>query len=967
MSKKKIVNALLALSVSLFSCAVPQNTSILSNPENIVNVKSGNVILNIETLALKEQSFKVSSVNFNDTSIKKLKLEIVGSGITTPVSQTVSWVPGQSVTFNLSVASGTNRILTLSALDGSDNVMGSLMGSLDVTANQSNVGKVSFFETSVAQILFNILNSSKPSLLNSINNSALRNFVKTVTSFDENTNKFGSINPSKLDTKTIADLIVQNNGAIPATSTPNLEAVGSLALKLNVLGAKVLISDPNSSVVNSTTSYDTTINNITPGRWVISVIKEGYSPSKMIIDVVKAGVSKTVTLATGSARGGNGNLSGKDETGDLGTSGSEPSGTGSKTLIAIYLLGSDLEDDVEAPKGTADEVTKGGISTLGAGSDDLREIALAYSNMTPEQKANIDIIVGFGGANKQGWKGIKYTNGDCIVKDSGDNYFGNDTCYSKRDDLLSMGKGSTLADFVTYVKDNYPASNYNKRMMDLWDHGGSHKGYGPDTNPATGKGESMTLKEINDALAKDPVKYDIVGFDACLMGSLDVARFVQRRAKYLVASEELEPGHGWEYTDILNYVKNNPSSSAVDLGRFMVDSFTATAQHKVNGQLAATDGKTLSIVNLSQLDNVYNSLNSLSNFLGTDLGTNKKYQNIMQSAQKSEIYGKNAKSGVGVSLDIKDFLGELRKTGINSTEMTNLENSLNQYIIYSRNDGTRPKASGVAIFDINNKDDVSEAFEGSPFYKFERGATQPWISFVKNFVTFGTQGDSGKPSVEATTSSTSGMTTQGLKTLASDPCADGSCYKISDDKGIKEVKAVKVMQEEGSQSRFKVLGADPATVVGTDVYKAPQWNGNVLMIDNNIVPVEYSDDTGSGDKLYIVDGLLNDEDVVFTFQINSSNQIVKNWATPFDNIGGAGIRLSKEQLKLKSGDKVQFFYNIIDTEADNDDEFDLSNEVTIGNAQFSFAKASGSLYTFLAAEDLTGNFQNTDLKAITSN
>lgn len=201
--KNKFVNAMLALSISLFSCGLPQNTVILSDLQSTANknLSYGNVTLSFDNLVLKNNGFKVSSVDFNNTSIKKLKLEVTGLGINSPVSQTISWVPGQTATFNLSVFSGTNRILTLSAMDSADNVIGSLMGSIDVIANQNNSAKVSFFETSVAQVLLNILNSSNPNVLSVLKNSDLRNFVKTVTSFDEVNNKFAAINPSKLDTK----------------------------------------------------------------------------------------------------------------------------------------------------------------------------------------------------------------------------------------------------------------------------------------------------------------------------------------------------------------------------------------------------------------------------------------------------------------------------------------------------------------------------------------------------------------------------------------------------------------------------------------------------------------------------------------------------------------------------------------------------------------------------------------------
>ena len=82
----------------------------------------------------------------------------------------------------------------------------------------------------------------------------------------------------------------------------------------------------------------------------------------------------------------------------------------------------------------------------------------------------------------------------------------------------SMVDPATLSDFIQYSKAKYPADRY---MLVLWDHGGgSLTGYGYDQNFTN---DSMTLDEMGTALKNGGCAFDIVGFDACLMSTLETA------------------------------------------------------------------------------------------------------------------------------------------------------------------------------------------------------------------------------------------------------------------------------------------------------------------------------------------------------------------------------------------------------------------------------------------------------------
>jgi hypothetical protein len=67
----------------------------------------------------------------------------------------------------------------------------------------------------------------------------------------------------------------------------------------------------------------------------------------------------------------------------------------------------------------------------------------------------------------------------------------------------------------------------------------------------------LTNSDLTDVLSQiqenilNGEKIDIVAFDACLMGMVEVAVQIEESVKYMVASEEIVPGHGFPYDALL--------------------------------------------------------------------------------------------------------------------------------------------------------------------------------------------------------------------------------------------------------------------------------------------------------------------------------------------------------------------------------------------------------------------------------
>jgi hypothetical protein len=137
---------------------------------------------------------------------------------------------------------------------------------------------------------------------------------------------------------------------------------------------------------------------------------------------------------------------------------------------------------------------------------------------------------------------------------------------------VDMSDPATLAAFITDGITSFPANHY---ALVISDHGASWPGVGPDES----SNEVMDLAEIQSGIAAGLAdagveRFDLLGFDACLMATYEVATSMAPFADRLVASSELEPGLGWDY-HALQLLADNPDATADDLGTALLDNYVS--------------------------------------------------------------------------------------------------------------------------------------------------------------------------------------------------------------------------------------------------------------------------------------------------------------------------------------------------------------------------------------------------------
>ena len=161
---------------------------------------------------------------------------------------------------------------------------------------------------------------------------------------------------------------------------------------------------------------------------------------------------------------------------------------------------------------------------------------------------------------------------------------------------VSVGEASSLSDFISWTKKNYPSDRY---MLVMWNHGGGAVyGFGTDEWDEDSD-DSLTMDELRTALGANPdVRFDFIGMDACLMGSLEVCLALAPYCDYSILSEDFESAKGWYYTDWLKALEKDPALDTAELGRKIVDGMIAV--NRKSGSDA-----TLAVINESRVQALF--------------------------------------------------------------------------------------------------------------------------------------------------------------------------------------------------------------------------------------------------------------------------------------------------------------------------------------------------------------------------
>ncbi len=327
-------------------------------------------------------------------------------------------------------------------------------------------------------------------------------------------------------------------------------------------------------------------------------------------------------------------------------------GGGQDTVtVMVFMCGTDLESNYKM------------------GTSDLQEMLNSGCG------GNVNLIIYTGGCKK--WQNNVISNQYNQIYQVKN---GQLTRLSDNAGTGAMTDPKTLSDFIKVCAQNFPANRYE---LILWDHGGgSVSGYGYDEKQS--KKDTMDLSEISKALKDGGVKFDMIGFDACLMATAETALMLDAYGDYMVASEEAEPGIGWYYTEWLRQLTQNPSMDTVTLGKKIADDFVMQCGKSCRGQAT-----TLSVVDLAEFAAVVPA--QLSNFAtSTAQMISSDYQTVSNARSRTHEFASSSR------IDQIDLVHFAKNLG--TTEGKNLANALLSAIKYNTTSSDVTNAYGISIF-----------------------------------------------------------------------------------------------------------------------------------------------------------------------------------------------------------------------------------------------------------------------------
>lgn len=340
--------------------------------------------------------------------------------------------------------------------------------------------------------------------------------------------------------------------------------------------------------------------------------------------------------------------------------GGAPMGTDGTWTIFVYMSGSNLE------------------SKFGQASEDFDEMLAASTG------ENVRFIIQTGGAER--WKN------DYVSAEKLERFEISNGERKKLEELplASMASPVTFRNFLKWGVENYPAA---KMSVVFWGHGkGSVGGVCKDD---LFDGDYLKLEDIKNAFSEVAAsmtdKFEFVGFDACYMGTAEAADILASYARYMIGSEELEPLNGWNYTVLGDLLGKDPNADWDEIAKTLCDGFFDD-----NGDSDYSSRVTISVIDLSKIDDVFVKFNDYAGDLCGALKNNAALREFEKNLESAEHFGNE--SGYNGYSNTAD-LGDLVKAGSGfSDRSSEVINAIDNAVVYKRFGSEHPNACGLTVY-----------------------------------------------------------------------------------------------------------------------------------------------------------------------------------------------------------------------------------------------------------------------------
>jgi|GEM_PF-1815758 len=484
------------------------------------------------------------------------------------------------------------------------------------------------------------------------------------------------------------------------------------------------------------------------------------------------------------------------------------------TLLACYLVGNDIESENR-------------LGDYGFITQNLLDMREGYGEGNPD----LTVIIAYGGADKDGWRGMRvYSLADATAdyRDNG-RYDSWDT-YTRVYPDSNMGTKESFQEFLSLLE---PWKDAERKYLIMSGHGAAYKGGFPDENYDTG---NIPLTDIQASLTKSGIHFDLIGLDTCLMGTSEVASALSDHARYLVASEETEPSSGWNYTIIASELVQNPFMDPKEYVISIIDGYT---RPEIQDSPA-----TLSLIDLDVIPDVISSLDPFARELKQVYADPQGRRAIERVLANSGEFGlqmymdleSDKRLFISYTLDLITFARDIRTAVPNlQTSSDALIQSVSRAVIHHTGQ-KRPYANGLSIFSPVHKEVILEhIFEYSPVI----AVSEEWYSFLIQFFR-SVLSDREEPVFTISTKGT----------------------EVSDE-GFAMVQIEFVRH---TPDYDVLLGSEPAYIAPSGGYVLPDWDGKAFHLKDpktgrvQIIPVFFQRSVDAHTEEYFAFARISKED-----------------------------------------------------------------------------------------------------------
>lgn len=347
--------------------------------------------------------------------------------------------------------------------------------------------------------------------------------------------------------------------------------------------------------------------------------------------------------------------------------GDSPSPSTAKTTLLVYLLASDLLDGRGAER-------------------DLHNMLAARNN------PDVNVVLQIGGGKTAGqFDGVdmQQTRRYHLLPRPGtrEGWTLEPLPADQQPPQVAMNRPDTLRDFLQWGERAFPAQQY---ALSLWDHGGGPiHGYGNDE--ALGGGTALSLPEIGSALQQSGLHFELIGFDSCLMASLEVASYLEPVANYLVGSEEVT--YGWDWTEVINHLADHPDTQGDALGRAIVESYDDFEE------TPSMEYTAYSVTDLRQIAPLEAALGAVAEHVRQAIETQglSAWWAVSVARREAQDFQSNLFQTAYDLVDVQSWVHELADVGLLPPDLvTRFDAAHKAAVIYV--DGSEDDASGLMMF-----------------------------------------------------------------------------------------------------------------------------------------------------------------------------------------------------------------------------------------------------------------------------